>query len=79
VEEDWEEFAMKNKMAAEKVITGAQQLRAKMESLLRQTYQDIEQQVAVTDMAIERRLRELHAIKNKLQSQLCDVILYYGP
>ena len=71
--EDWEEFTVRNKTLADNCINASLHLRAKIDSLIRQSHEDIQQQICNTNRAFDQRMRELYAVKEKLQTQLHDV------
>jgi len=72
-EHDWEEITTRNKLNAEKVINASLQLRVKVDSLLRQACEDIQQQLCLTNNSFETRLKELYRNKDQLQTQHSEI------
>jgi len=70
---DWEEFALRNNMVAQKATDAGIQLRTRIDSLLRQATEDIQKQICRTNFAFQARIKELIAVKEKLQAQHSDV------
>ena len=76
-ETDWAEFTLRNKNNADKCINASIQLRTKTDSLLRQGVEDLQTQLCKTDKAFQTNLKVLVAVKEKMQTELSDVIYLF--
>lgn len=71
----WENITDVNVGKAEKQKTNSAYLRTMVESLLEQTFADVQRQLRATTAAFQLKIREVKSAKSQMEDQLAKVSL----